>query len=73
MTLWFTAALYDRDSRKITGNETDRQVHGPYPNVETRSDAIRELLRESRGDFHIAIVPFSIEGDDDAMAEVSEE
>lgn len=73
MNLWFAVAFFDRGSRRITGHETNKEVHGPFPDAATRTTAIKEILRDNREDSYLAIVPFSIEGDDEAMAEVSEE
>lgn len=73
MSMWFAAAFFERGSRRITGHEASTEIRGPFANSGSRTSAIKELIQEHRDEFQVAIVPFDIEGDDEATAEVAEE
>ena len=71
---WFTAALYDNETRIRPGREADAVVRGPFDDDGERDQAMKAYRREVKDEGYTAImVRFDVEGDDETVEVMTEE
>jgi|CXWL01.1.fsa_nt_gi hypothetical protein len=71
---WFTAALYDSETRIRPGREADSVVRGPFEDDGERDQAMKDYRREVKAEGYTPImVRFDVSGDEEFVEVVNEE